>query len=254
MRKMTILAIVLAFALLVVPIPAAPAALDPGSAADDHRPTEIIEYGHGLNAGLVRVTHIHYVKDADKVRGGKPPGPTESAVCYKLIGWKWPAKGQYKIKGSDAEYAKLYESVSSATDVWDAATTANLFTPAVWTPDGTWGGNTPDYVNLITFGDYPQDGVIAVTMTWYNSLDRTVIDSDILFDTDFTWGDATKVSGVMDTKNIATHEIGHSLGLSDLYKKPCTAVTMYGYSWNGDIGKRTLEPSDEAGIRAIYGV
>lgn len=250
MKKIRILVVGLIIVLLVVSFPAAAAVVDPGSAADDNRPTEIIEHGRGLNTGLVRVTHIHYAKVVDK---GKPSGPSRTETCYRLGGWKWDYADQYMIQGTDSQYDALFSPVTKASDTWDAATAKTLFNTAGKTSGKTWGGTTPDYVNLVTFGNYQQDGVIAVTSTWYSTLTNTVIDSDIMFDTDFVWGDATKVSDVMDTQNIATHEIGHSLGLSDLYKKPCNAVTMYGYSWNGDTGKRTLEVSDAAGIQAIYG-
>ena len=59
---------------------------------------------------------------------------------------------------------------------------------------------------------------------------------------------------VMDIQNIATHEIGHTLGLSDLYTTSCSPVTMYGYSWNGDTTKRTLESPDITGLQKLYGI
>ncbi len=80
-----------------------------------------------------------------------------------------------------------------------------------------------------------------------------MVESDILFDTDFNWGDAKTDPSLMDIQNIATHEIGHTLGLSDLYTKSCVNVTMYGYSTEGDVEKRSLEPADIAGLLSIYG-
>ncbi len=49
------------------------------------------------------------------------------------------------------------------------------------------------------------------------------------------------------------HEIGHTLGLSDLYTNSCANVTMYGYSTEGDVERRSLEPADIAGLLSIYG-
>ena len=57
----------------------------------------------------------------------------------------------------------------------------------------------------------------------------------------------------MDLENIATHELGHGLGLGDLYKDACSDVTMFGYSTEGETKKRTLEPADIAGIQELYG-
>lgn len=57
----------------------------------------------------------------------------------------------------------------------------------------------------------------------------------------------------MDLRNIATHEFGHSAGLLDIYDPAQSHLTMYGYSWFGDIQKRDLAPGDIAGIHEIYG-
>ena len=56
----------------------------------------------------------------------------------------------------------------------------------------------------------------------------------------------------MDLQNIATHEIGHGIGLGDLYNT-CTQETMYGYSTEGDVSKRTLNSGDISGLQKIYG-
>ena len=58
----------------------------------------------------------------------------------------------------------------------------------------------------------------------------------------------------MDLQNIATHELGHGVGLADIYDTTCSAVTMYGYSNNGDIQKRTLEVPDIRGLQTLYGI
>lgn len=243
MRTIRLMAIGLVFVLLLVPFSAAAAVESPGSAAGDNRPTVIVEYGKGIHAGLVKVTHIHYAKAADKAKPAKP------ATCYKLAGWKWNLPIQYTIQ--ETEQPELSGPVAAATTAWDGATSRTLFSGAGTTTGSTWG--TRDYVNLVTYGDYGTDGVIAVTVTWYNRLTRTAVESDILFDTDFGW-DTTGDAAKMDVQNIATHEIGHTLGLSDLYTTSCSAVTMYGYSWNGDTEKRTLEQPDITGIRKIYGM
>lgn len=247
MKTIRIMVIGLVFVLLLVPFAAAAAVESPGSAADDNRPTVIVEYGKGIHAGLVRVTHIHYAKAADKAKPAKP------ATCYKLAGWKWSPPLQYMIQ--DTEYQPdqpaLAGPVAAATKAWDDATSRTLFLPAGTASGKTW--RTLDNVNLVTYGDYGTDGVIAVTVTWYNRLTRTAVESDILFDTDFTWS-ITGDSAMMDVQNIATHEIGHTLGLSDLYTTSCSPVTMYGYSWEGDTAKQTLEQPDRTGIQKIYGV
>ncbi len=140
--------------------------------------------------------------------------------------------------------------------IWDGVT-VNLFDDT-YTLDhsASWDTETPDYQNELVFGDYPQDGVIAVCIVWGYFTGppstRKIVEFDILFDTDFTWGNATIDPTVMDLQNIATHELGHGLGLGDLYDTAASKETMYGYSWNGDIEKRDLYIGDIAGIRELY--
>ncbi len=56
----------------------------------------------------------------------------------------------------------------------------------------------------------------------------------------------------MDFDNIATHELGHSFGLDDLYEDTCFEETMYGYASTGETNKRTLENGDITGIYTLY--
>jgi hypothetical protein len=59
-------------------------------------------------------------------------------------------------------------------------------------------------------------------------------------------------AGKMDFENIATHELGHSVGLGDLYTDACSEQTMYGYADNGETKKRTLEAGDIKGVQELY--
>ena len=54
-----------------------------GNADNDNKPTIIVEYGMGKEAGLIKVTHLDYAKSEAK---GKPSG---TGTCYGLTGWKW---------------------------------------------------------------------------------------------------------------------------------------------------------------------
>jgi hypothetical protein len=210
--------------------------------SDKEKPSILIEEGKGREAGLIKVTHIHYVKSAPKAR------PPKTETCYKLGGWKWTKPVTYTINPNDGAF--IFSTIRTADNEWDEYTSKSLFTA----PEaGAYPWYTYDGKNSISFGDYDSSGVIAVTVTWYNRFTKVAVESDILFDTDFTWGDATQNADVMDLQNIATHEIGHTLGLSDLYTGSCFSVTMYGYSWEGDTQKRSLEQPDITGLQKIYG-
>jgi len=149
-------------------------------------------------------------------------------------------------------------AISLGGDVWDDVTNEDLFSGYESDDDADWDGDAPDGRNELCFGDYPQTGVIAVTVVWgYFSGPpglREIFEFDILFDMDYTWGDCDIDPGKMDLQNIATHEFGHGLGLGDIYTDGCSDVTMYGYSGEGDIDKRSLEQPDITAIQQLYGV
>jgi hypothetical protein len=229
--------------LLVGVIPVIAFSVESVTTSDNgNKPTVLIEHGTGKEASLIKVTHIHYVKS--EAKSNKPP---KTSTCYSLAGWKWSLPVTYTISPGNPDLAS---GVGSADSAWDAATSAALFTAPV---GGSYPWGVYDGKNSVSYGNYPTKGVIAVTTTWYNRYTKQAVESDILFDTDFAWGDATGNSNVMDIQNIATHEIGHTLGLNDLYSTTCIPETMYGYSGNGETSKRTLEIPDITGLKMLYG-
>ncbi len=60
-------------------------------------------------------------------------------------------------------------------------------------------------------------------------------DVDIRLDTGDLWSAAdTCPSDKFDVQNVGTHEVGHNVGLADLYDPEDTAMTMYGYASPGE--------------------
>jgi len=143
-------------------------------------------------------------------------------------------------------------AVNSATGAWDSVTAETLI------KSKTSGSGTASVVrndeNAVLFGNYPTTGVIAVATVWIDRRSKQLLECDIMFDTDWTWGDATVDSSVMDLQNIATHELGHCFNLADIYDSSLSYLTMYGYSGYGDVEKRTLADGDIAGIQSLFGV
>jgi predicted Zn-dependent protease len=97
-------------------------------------------------------------------------------------------------------------------------------------------------------------GIIAKTYLWINKTSKEIVEFDMEFNTYYTWGDATVNPSVMDLRDIATHEFGHSIGLDDLYASKDWALTMYGYSSVGETIKRDLGYGDILGVQKLYGV
>lgn len=83
--------------------------------------------------------------------------------------------------------------------------------------------------------------------------DQIYDDADFDWSEDCTAEDCTILGNEkMDFENIATHELGHSVGLDDLYEDKCSEQTMYGYADDGETKKRNLEAGDITGIQKLY--
>jgi len=181
-----------------------------------------------------------------------PEEPANS--CYELMGKNLKLDvPENLVISPDLKLSAILDSAAE----WDNNTSALLFDSHSVDKTADWDDDVPDGRNEFSYGDYPKDGVIAVTISWgYFSgppWTRRIIEFDIMFDTDFEWGNADNDSSLMDLQNIATHEIGHGLGLADVYNASCNQVTMYGYSQEGEIIKRTLETPDILGLQELYG-
>lgn len=238
-------------------IPVADQARDKAGVAVESSPA--IEGDWALTPpGLEKIEFIHYKKGFAKPDAPKAP---KSPSCYKFL---TPGKSPIRWRNLPVNYAInptnpqglaetfITGAVSTSAETWDAVTGKELMSDT-YAVDSTAVYGIQDYENAITFGDYPTTGVIAVTAVWYNPATKAIVEFDIMFDTDWTWGDATADPVVMDLQNIATHELGHGVGLADVYETACGEVTMYGYSDYGETKKQTLEQPDITGLQELYG-
>jgi len=222
---------------------------------------------------LEKIVYIHYKKGYGKPPGTPGVGPDkddgdEDEGYYKLLGAKWKETPVDYVIDPDNQDGLTEEfivsTITASVNEWDEHTSIDLFGSYIVDDDSSWDDDAPDGRNELVFGDYPQDGVIAVCIVWGYfrgaSGKGVIVEFDIMFDTDYTWGDAGETSettlgdtDVMDLQNIATHELGHGVGLADLYDDAASEETMYGYSTWGETKKRTLYFGDQAGIQELYG-
>ncbi len=93
------------------------------------------------------------------------------------------------------------------------------------------------------------EDVGATTVLTYSPKDGEIVDADIVFNTSVgRWSTEGEV-GALDIRNVATHEVGHLLGLehSEIHEATMYATTNY-----RDLDKRTLHDDDIDGSSELY--
>lgn len=221
--------------------------------------------------------------------GGKtPPSP----INYKLSGGMWlnrnpillsinpedlPNLPADSITNGQSTADVVRAQVSAAEDTWDSVVPKTLFSKG--TIEGNtfnrdlakWGQRDGNNVQMWTNGFEDGSSTLAMTVTWStraktvsgadgNSYSE-IVESDCWYNNDYTWRigtDGSQDPKSVDIRTIALHELGHTLGLADLYPtdknyRPGVweAQTMWGY--NDGTADWILNEGDIAGIHKLYG-
>ena len=198
---------------------------------------------------------VHYAK------GYEPEvSATELSDCYSIIwaGIKWDTAEDYLINPTNnagLEDDNILTAFETSVETWEDALEVNADIIGLGTiTTEKNNGRRLDGINTVRFGGLPR-GVIAMNIIWTDG--TSLVEWDQVYnDRQFDWSEDCLVDDCttkMDFQNIATHELGHAVGLGDLYNLECDTQTMYGYSEYGETSKRDLAYGDIAGIKALYG-
>ncbi len=168
-------------------------------------------------------------------------------TALKAVRYVVDAQGSSSVPDSSEMTA-----VADSFDNWQGVATSRIAFERL--PDAAAQVNSSDGQNSVVWnsGTVPP-GVFALTMTTYYDTGQyagVIVDSDIEMNDDIPWNTSTPgVLGQADVENIATHEIGHFIGLDH---SPIGNASVNWSSWTGAIRNRTLEPDDEAGASSTY--
>lgn len=209
---------------------------------------------------LKNLTFIHYAKP-DKP--GKPPKEEpEPEGSYKLTGLYLSGNAEYYVNVAGAP-AGAVDEIYYSFEAWDdEVTNTELFSNSFGSTSAS--GLRRDGQNTISWVKVAPRRIIAVTSMWY--LDdgnpatlNPIVEFDIAFNAFLEWGiDADGeggdylLYGAYDVRNIGTHEVGHVVGLADLYEDKNSELTMYGYGSTGQTIKISLAGGDIEGANYIY--
>lgn len=238
------------------------------SAADN---SSVISLGTAIDPGTGKqvegIAIIHRPSPAKPT--GKKPGGSTTCYTYLARGAKWKTVESWivnpsNIRGLDG--LNVFNLLSGGVTKWEDATDGTVgnavgvdvlgpgsITSAALVADTS----SPDNQNEVYFADISEPNVIAVTIIWGifsgPPSARELVEWDQVYDdVSYDWSaESVGVSGKMDFDNIATHELGHSVGMGDLYNS-CVEETMYGYSATGETKKRDLNIGDIQGINVLY--
>lgn len=212
---------------------------------------------------------VHY-KKGDAGSNGKISG-AKAVQCYGYLARGGNAKWRLiepwvmnpsNIRGLDGNsaYSNLAADILKWEDAGDGSLNnigVNILGDGSMTA-GALAADTasPDGVNEVYFANVSDQGAIAITIVWGifsgPSSNQKLVEWDQVYDdVDFDWS-LSGEAGKMDFENIATHELGHSVGMGDLYNSSCGNETMYGYATEEEIKKRDLNSGDIIGINKLY--
>lgn len=238
------------------------------SAADN---SPVISLGSAIDPGTGKLVEgyaiIHY-KDKVAKPTGKPGGGATQCYGFLAKGAKWKTVEPWVTNSSNTrglDTASVLSVLSTGVLRWEDAADGTVGNNVGMNilGDGSSTSNTlvadtvsPDNQNEVYFANVSTQNAIAVTIVWGifggPTFQRELVEWDQVYDdVDYDWSLAG-AAGKMDLDNIATHELGHSVGMADIYDSVCSEVTMYGYAGFSETKKTTLEAPDILGVSTLY--
>ena len=185
--------------------------------------------------------------------GGHASNAVNLSVSFGFLWWWIEPVVEYSISTTNVGWRKM---VKAAAETWSEAGSAFRFTYRV---NRTAKQSLGDGVNEIYWKKLTDERgkpmtALAETLSLPNPLPASgeVYETDIVFNTRYKWG--SLMNQKYDVQTIALHEMGHVLGLRDLYGAADKGKVMCGNaSQIGFFGRRRkLSADDIAGAKWIY--
>lgn len=193
--------------------------------------------------------------------------------CYRFRpGVRWKTNEPWLVNGANASGiapSTVLEITARSVARWEAAT-AGAGVGRMFDVLGSGTSTSvpldidrasPDGSNELYFASGAIDSnALGITYYWMslnsNVALRRMIEWDIVISGAYPYGTAGE-SGRIDLESLLMHELGHVVGMGDIYNdgEPftgCQAVTMFGSLAYGSTAARSLDPRDIEGIYELY--
>jgi hypothetical protein len=115
-------------------------------------------------------------------------------------------------------------------------------------------GGCADGTNVVTWDKFDSD-IIAMAGICTDNAGKVVRDADLALNVTYHWENINGTPSTrhsIDIQSIVTHELGHWLGLLDLYSTRDIHQTMSGYAGYGETNKRTPALGDIIGVQTLF--
>jgi len=203
----------------------------------------------GIIALIVAAPLFGYVSRKSMVTGGKMVVDKWAASSFPIT-WRMNPTRSPNVSGT-GDFASAFRQAFQA---WSSISTASI-TFAEGQPTAASVKPGLDQINLITTNLTPSEwavyGADAMSLTNVTSSTITgqIIEADILFNPNVGFStEATTPPNLIDLQAVATHEIGHLLGLDHT---PLASAVMFPLA-AGNTLSRTLTADDTIGVSTLY--
>lgn len=264
------------FSLPAAAVEVAPNVFFLGTAIDNGRVVEGYAFVHPT--GRTHAGHMGGSMGHRPGGGGEGNGGGDVAECFSFIsrGARWNSVEQYLYNPTTVdmeddltvreERILIGVELNTAIAQWENAADVGILGSGIETFASLSADlSATDNLNEVYFADIDTENVIAVTIVWGIFRGppglRGLVEWDMVFDdVSFDWSIGDLPSSVeMDFANIATHEIGHAVGMdhtpasdSPTSSDTCFEQTMYPFAAPEEVIKQTLDVGDIAGINELY--
>ena len=204
-----------------------------------------------------------YEKDFKRAAADDEALPNQThvgAACSNHIAegaiWKSPHEVIIDPTNDDGIPRQLFvDMVSASVHEWESRLSTTVVTGQ--DTDGCvdgFDGDSPDGKNEIMMGFIEEPGVLAMTIIWgiFSGPigDREILETDIIYNLHFPWGNASINPNVNDIHNIGSHEHGHAMGEGH---NNVAGATMFSTASAGETHKRDLLTCEANGLCEAYG-